>query len=159
MRRLKRRLVPATVAELETSPEFTLDHTIGADIKCYVCPVTPRIAQRMRQEHPDYGFLVDEQKPYLLVFVYYGEMLGSDAIDRRLRTAEGQYTKEGEEVFAYAYRKTITSMTSEMTSELKRNVTGAGNWLRFCYSLILLAATMLKSWWSSRRRNRDRDAA
>jgi hypothetical protein len=120
---VKQQLVPGTVAELETSPDFKLDYTTKGGIKCYMRPVTAKVADAIPENSPDYKFLIQGQKPYLLAIAYQGEVVTLDSLDSRLRQPDGQFTEEGKEIFAYALKGVSRAMADEMKS-LKREATG-----------------------------------
>jgi hypothetical protein len=110
------RLVPATVAELEASPDFKLDYTTKGGTKIYIRFIDPKVDESIA-DTPDWQFRDGSaSKPYLVAVAYRGSVVSEDSLDTLLRTPDGAYTPEGEEYFIYAFKR----MAKESAVELER---------------------------------------
>lgn len=112
------RQVPATVAELEASPDFKLEHTTKSGIKCYVRYLTPEVADAIDEDNPDFPFLLfsggEVEKPFLVAVVYKDRVVACDAKDSGLVSGD-EYTAEGLEVAEFARAKLMAAQAAELS--------------------------------------------
>ena len=72
--------IPATVADLENSREFTLEHTTDSGIKCYTRHITPDEYHAIPEGTLDQKYLVGSEKyAFLAVPVKDGQILELNA--------------------------------------------------------------------------------
>src|SRR5262245_43252124 len=100
------RLVPATVAELETSLDFKLDYTTKRGTKIYIQYLDPKVDKAIAMDSPDQKFRDGyESKPYLIAVAYRGSVESTDSVDALMRNPDGSYTSDGEEFFVYCFKR------------------------------------------------------
>jgi hypothetical protein len=108
------RLVPATVAELEASPDFKVDYTTKRGTKIYIRYLDPKVDKAIATNSPDFVFRDGyESKPYLIAVAYRGSVESTDSVDALMRNPDGSYTSDGEEIFVYCFKRASREMATE----------------------------------------------
>lgn len=116
----QQRLVPSTVAELEASPDFKLDHTTKGGIKFYVRDISSEVADSIDADSRDSRFLDGGRTPQLFAVVYKGDVVSYDSLDAMIFGADSVFPEdEAKDVIRYIVKREMEDIIADQ-KEMQR---------------------------------------